>query len=557
MNFRPDQLLRHFYLATLTGAVAVLGTIYAIHNTDFHHWGFVLGTALDFIHGRELFTQVYVQYGAGLLLLFDAINHVWPITYTSIGLLTSIVYAATLVVIFLSIEKLSSTKYAIALTIIAFLFHPYAIFPWPDYYAGFCLSLACYLLLPNGNAPTNTRDVIAGTLLFLAFLFRNTYLINLLAGASAYFALSLLYPKLKDTRATTAIAAFLVLVALYLCFLSVQGQLTFWYRENFGAATTLYGLGGGSVGKLLLTLFSPYDIPTAAFTAALWVNVYIVVLILGRARSTGALDPMGSGMTLFLVTLGAAGIAQALQFYEPFRLQNACSPLYLGVACFLSWHPPVQSPALRRPPAIFVLATLIVALACKAPNLFNGHALSTIWPLIEKPRDFFNQPLQGAAARTTTYAWSEGIPVFQGHRFLPDVQNYYRSLSNILCGSDKKIVNLTNDSMVPYVCPGARNALYLPMYPYGMLQQISPEQRNRVMLGQWELDELIVADAAPPVAKNRRLVQFESVARPYQVRWAPVNKRVWIFAVEARNAEAGVDPSQGTRNSADIGHPPH
>lgn len=557
MNFKADRLLRNLYLAALVGASATLGAIYAMHNTDPHHWGFVLGTTLDFIYGRELFTQVYVQYGAGVPLLFKAINYVWPITYTNIGFLTSIVYAATLAVIFISIEQLSTTRYAIVLTVIAFLFHPYAVFPWPDYYAGFFLILACYFLLPGSRLPSNRRAVFAGILFFLAFLFRNTYLVNLLAGAGTYFALSLRYPKLKDARLTTAIATFLILVALYLCFLAVQGQLTLWYGENFGAATTVYGIGKGSAQTWFIRIFSPDDIPTVAVAMALWVNIYIFFLIMSRARSTDALDPMGSGMTLFMVVLGVAGVVQGLQFYEPFRLQNACSPLYLGVACFLSWRPQDSSHEVRRPSATLVLATLILALGLKAPNLFNGHALSTIWPLIEEPRDFFGQPLQGDAAKTAAYSWSEGIPVFKGHRFLPDVQNYYQSLSNVLCGSDKKIVNLTNDSMVPYICPGPRNALYLPMYPWGLLQKISPQQMSRVTRGEYELDELIVSDAAPPVARNRRLVEIASVARPYQIRWAPINKTVRIFAIEARDAEVGADQTQGLLDSPNTGPEAH
>ena len=539
MDFTLNRLLRNLYLVTLIVTVTALGAVYAMHNTDPHHWGFVLGTTLDFIYGRELFTQVYVQYGAGIPLLFKAINYVWAITYTNIGFLTSAIYAATLGVIFLSIEKLSATKYAVALTVIAFLFHPYAVFPWPDYYAGFFLAIACYALLPVGTKPTSKRDVLAGILLFLAFFFRNTYLVNLLAGAGAYFVLSMLFPKLKDTRLTTAIATFVVLVALYLCFLSVQGKLHLWYAQNFGAVTTAYNIGKSSAELWMLRLFAPFDIPTGAVTMALWLNMYVVFLVLSRARTSGALEPWGSGMTLFMVVLGAAGVIQGLQFYEPFRLQNACSPLYLGIACFLSWRPAGSTYEARRPPAIWVLAALIVALVLEAPKLFNGHALTTIWPLIEEPRDFFDKPLQGDAAKTTTYSWSKGIPIFQGHRFLPDVQNYYRSLSDVLCKTDKKIVNLTNDSMVPYLCPGPRNALYLPSYPFGLLGKISPAQLTRITRGQYEFDELIVSDAAPPIAKDRRFVEIASVARPYQVRWTPVSKNVWIFAVEPRDSTPG------------------
>jgi hypothetical protein len=378
--------------------------------------------------------------------------------------------------------------------------------------------------------------VLAGVLLFLAFLFRNTYLVNLLAGAGAYFVLSLLFPKLKDTRLTTAIAAFVVLVALYLGFLSVEGKLPLWYRQNFGAVTTAYQIGKGSAELWLLRVFAPDDIRGVAVTAALWVNAYVIFLILSRARSSGTLEPKGAGITVFLALLGGAGVVQGMQFYEPFRLQNACSPLYLGVACFLSWRPAVSSHDFRRPPAIWVLATLILAMGLDAPRLFDGRALTTIWPLIEEPRDFFDKPLTREAAQKSTYSWSRGIPVFRGHRFLPDVQNYYQSLSDVLCKSDKKIVNLTNDSMVPYLCTGPRNALYLPNIPFGLLPRISPAQFSRVTRGEYELDELVVTDAPPPIAKDRRFVEIASVARPYQIRWAPANKTVWIFAVEPREA---------------------
>jgi hypothetical protein len=534
MDFTLNRLLRNLYLITLVLTVTALGAVYAIHNTDPHHWGFILGTTLDYIYGRELFTQVYVQYGVGLPMLFKAMNFAWSITYTNIGFLTSVVYATTLGIIFFSIERLSSTKFAVALTIIAFLFHPYAIFPWPDYYAGFFLALACYVLLPVSTTTTTGRDVLAGILFFLAFLFRNTYLVNLLVGVGAYFALSLLFPKLKDTRLTTVVATFVVLVALYLGFLSIEGKLTFWYGQNFGAVTTAYEIGKGSTELWLLRVFAPNNIRSVAVTAALWVNAYVIFLIMRRARSSDTLEPMGSGMTLFVVVLGAAGAVQGLQFYEPFRLQNACSPLYLGIACFLSWRPAGSAHEMRRPPAIWVLATLILAMGVEAPKLFNGQAHTTIWPLIEKPKDFLGKPLTGEAAKTSAYSWSQGIPVFMGHRFVPDVQSYYQSLSDVLCKSDKKIVNLTNDSMVPYVCSGPRNALYLPNYPFGLLGRISPAQLSKVERGEYGVDELVIADSTPPIAKDRRFVKIGSVARPYQLRWNRANKTVWIFAVEPR-----------------------
>ena len=534
MKHRTARFLRGFYLFALAGTVVTLGAVYAIHNTDPHHWGFVLGTALDFIHGRELFTEVYVQYGAGLPLLFKAINSVWPITYTNIGFLTSAVYAATLVVLFLSVERLSSTTYAVLLTVVAFFFHPYAIFPWPDYYAGLCLILACYCLLPTTTESTKTRGLFAGVLLFLAFLFRNTYLFNLLAGAGAYFVLSLRHPRLKDARLTTAIATFLTLTALYFFFLAVQQKLHLWYRQDLGAATSTYAVGAPSVKTGLIRLFSPFDLWTLSFTAAWWINVYIFFAVVRGLGSGVRPEPLSAGVTLFVAVLGLTGVVQGLMLYEPFRLQNASIPLYLGLAYLLSRRRTDGPKDTSRLDPAWVLAALILAFAFRTESIFTGHAITTIWPLIEEPRDFLGKPLKGDAARTTVYAWSEGIPIFKGHRFLPDVQNYYRSLSSVLCASDNKIVNLTNDSMVPYLCPGPRNALYLPMYPFGLLDKISPEQLSRVIRGQYEPGELIVSDAAPRVAPNIRLREIAAVPRPYQVRWTPRNVAVEIFLVEPR-----------------------
>jgi len=441
------RILRFGYLAILFVGVAALGSVYAVHNTDSHHWGFILGASLDFIAGRDLFTEVYMQYGAAQPLLHKAMNYFVPLTYTNIGLLTAVTYAASLVVIFLCVERLASTLHAVLLTVLAFLHHPYAIFPWPDYFAGFCLILACYCLLPTAESETTKRDVLAGLLLFLAFLFRNTYVVNLVGAAGLYFVAAIAFPKLKDQRIMRACAVFLLTTAAYFLLLSLQHKLMFWYQQNLGAAPTAYGIGATTGVVLLDRMFSPYSMLTFAFSIAIWINIFNVVMVFRRARSDGIGSPVTSPFILFFGLLGLAGVIQGLQFYEPYRLQSACSPLYLGVACFLAWRPTGHTTDLR-PASGWVLAAIIVGLALTAPSLFNGRSHSTIWPLIEEPRDFFYRPLEGEARKKTVYSWSTGIPVFQGHRFVPDMQNYYASLAQVLCPSSKKIVNLTRDSMV-------------------------------------------------------------------------------------------------------------
>jgi hypothetical protein len=163
--------------------------------------------------------------------------------------------------------------------------------------------------------------------------------------------------------------------------------------------------------------------------------------------------------------------------------------------------------------------------------LFNGRNHSTIWPLIEKPRDFFYRPLEGEASKKAVYSWSTDIPVFKGHRFVPDVQNYYASLANVLCPSSKKIVNFTGDSMVPYICGSERNSLHTASFD-PLLKRIAPAEFDRIDRGDYALDELIISDGLPVEAPDTVLVRVATVARPYQIRWLPINQSVNIYGVK-------------------------
>jgi hypothetical protein len=149
---------------------ATLGILYSVYNTDPHHWGFIAGTVLDYIHGKQFFTDIYVQYGIGEPILFKFLNLIVPINYTSIGIFTSFAYALNLLIIYLSIKKLCNTTIALLLTFIIFQLHPYAIYPWPDYWAGLSLSLACFSLIHEKEEKASGWYAISGVLLFIAFL---------------------------------------------------------------------------------------------------------------------------------------------------------------------------------------------------------------------------------------------------------------------------------------------------------------------------------------------------------------------------------------------------
>jgi len=62
---------------------------------------------------------------------------------------------------------------------VAFVLHPFPVYPWSDYYAGFFLSCAIALLFTHDTG-TRTRQIIAGILLGLAVWSRYTYAVAII-----------------------------------------------------------------------------------------------------------------------------------------------------------------------------------------------------------------------------------------------------------------------------------------------------------------------------------------------------------------------------------------
>src|SRR4029077_7827174 len=86
------EVKKRMFPSCLSVVSIFLGTVYSIYNTDPFHWGFILGSALEFIHGKALFSEIYVQHGAGVPWLFKILGFVVPINNPTIGIITSVVY---------------------------------------------------------------------------------------------------------------------------------------------------------------------------------------------------------------------------------------------------------------------------------------------------------------------------------------------------------------------------------------------------------------------------------------------------------------------------------
>ena len=493
---------------------ATLGILYSIYNTDLHHWGLIAGTVLDYIHGLRFFSEIYIQYGIGESLLFNFLNHFFPINYTSIGIATSIGYALNLLVIYLSLRKLTSTTLATLLIAIIFLLHPYAIYPWPDYWAGLSLSLACYFLIDDKESKGSGHFALAGAFLFAAFIFRNTYLLSIIAASLAYCVFSVFNKKVRNKNTYISIFVFFGLIGIYLLWLMSNHTLSPWYEQSLGAASSQYRIGMSHILLLLKRVFLPakFYLPnnqvTTTISALIYISIYTLYLLLFKTSN---------GTAVFLTLLGLSGIVQATLGYEIFRIQNACSPLYLVFAVFIAMKLPNINAQLKQRKQQFIIGFYVVLLLVKFPHS------SSLFPLYD--------------GELHSYSESKA-PFFRWHRFRADEKKYFDDLYLYMCDGHKKIVNRTMDSTIPYLCPNQSNAHGLPYYYPTMISMIVPGKIEAEDRGEFNEDEVVVAEL--PVEglflkpnPSVKLIEIGKANRPASTRFFGENT-VSVFRVEGQ-----------------------
>lgn len=532
LNHNLVRLLRVAYLFFLVGLPLTLGTVYAVHNSDSAHWGFILGTALDFQAGRDLFTEVYVQYGIGLILTQTSLSGIIPITYTSIGVFVAVIYSCTLLLIYLSTALVTSRSIAILVSLIALLIHPYSIYPWPDYVAGFTLALAVYILVraPRSNPGSS---VIFGLLLFVVFLFRSTYLINIAAAGLLFAASGLIARRLRHRGIAISYTVFVVAVSSYLSILYVKGTLALWYTQAFGAASQSYGVGFRSALGLVRDIALPSFLEAAFFSFMLvFCASHIMLLLVNNARVNNAATSVGHRLPVmvFVSFLGITGFSQCTMVYEVFRLQNACGSLFVASAFWYHAVLPQVLPGRRYLQSHAILILSAVLLLTNIPAQLSGKKSSTYWPIVET--SYLGNNLDNNLGNKVSYVTVSSVPALADHRLLPDAALYYTSLAGVICHQGGQVVNLTPDPLIPYLCGDSRNALSLPMFSDGLLRNISTPQLDRINRGDFRVGEVVVAEGIfnpeeqllPSAIVPNPAVSFHMLGewrRPLSFRWHP------------------------------------
>ncbi len=475
------------FLGSVT--VIALSVIHSMHGTDSHHWGFIMGTALDLIQGKKLFHEIYIQYGLGQPFLFQFLNYLFPINFSTVGMVTGVVYAINLCMLFAVVKKIGGSSLALMIYAMALLIHTYSIFPWPNYYSGLFLTCAIYMLIRDGRFMVTS--FLAGAFLFVAFLFRSTYLVSILSASFVYGIAVIYNPNLKSKKILASLTFFFVGVIFFSLLLSYQGNLGIWFEQSIASGTSKYALGVHDVIKTLrkafwpVGIYLPDQIVNTSFVALFYVS--IIFLFKSVIRK---ITPVKTEY-VFIALLGLAGLSQVILSYEFFRLQNDCISLLIIFSLVIKNH-------LSKINFKIATGVYFILLLLKFPNA------SALFPLYDGGWDSYQ---------------STSIHIFKFHRLQPEVKTYYEKLADVLCKDDQKIINLTPDSTIPYLCELNKNDLPIPFYS----QKLSNIQNVNIK-NKW-----IVVDQSSDLSTSE-LKLNATITRPAQIRFFGTSE-VKIFSV--------------------------
>lgn len=146
-----NNYLIDFFAIFISISALVLGIYSSKYNQDFHHWGLQLSYLIDYKNGFSFFKDIYLQYGQGQTLFLYIVDKVFEINFFTIGIVVQLIYCINLILVYKVFCFFLKKIHALLLLVFIYLIHPYAIYPWPDYYSGLCLTLVAYFFLKKKN----------------------------------------------------------------------------------------------------------------------------------------------------------------------------------------------------------------------------------------------------------------------------------------------------------------------------------------------------------------------------------------------------------------------
>jgi len=461
-----------------------LGTYYSFFIHDFHHWTYSLSNFYDYKNGLKLFQDIFLQYGAGQIIFFNLISIFFEINMLSIGIITNVIFASNLIFFYLILRKYFSYLITILTILLILLIHPFAHYPWPDYYSGFCITLFFYLFLLNKQ--NNFLTVLQASLLFLAIFFRTSYLIHIMTSILFFILLDYIYFKQK--KFNKLFLFFLIQLFFYLLFLSINGQLLSWFEQGIGAIK-IYTYGSnnpymssiisylGEYGWLFLKLikvtirwitqiFNIFKISNFIFAIFLVLSFIFFIQILIKKKYR-ILEYQKYSLILLISLFG---LIQGFMIYENFRIINSSIGLFfLGLFFLKIKQLKTNFILMIILPLIYIYFTVKLLIGFPNNSTFIKFEIKDENSFVNSKYEFFSKKKKLSKL----------------------VDKYYEDVYKTICNKNLKITNISPDFSIPYIC-SVEYKKDLSPYWYPKIEKINPKEYFRITNSDLYENEVLI-----------------------------------------------------------------
>jgi len=516
IKFRMEGRGERFALIGFFACVIALSAYNSALRTDSHHWGLMLSQAIDLHEGRIPYEDFIILYGYFTTLVQSLWGSVFGFSFLSFGTLTAIVYSGLLSRVYLVIKHLSEPWVATLFLAVAFILHPFPVYPWADYYAGYFLSYAIFFLFTkDSGAPV--RLIIAGLLLGLAVWSRYTY---------AIAVVPFLFAVLIATRYSLRLwmVLFLSFVTTNLLFLAL---FKFGYGINLLDALGIYKEVAESTSGVTGDWFTLHRIKHIlsfsraedAFFIYLWFATFPLFLEAVKNRRLSKIE-LGTYITLSI--LGLVNLIHAMRIFEYFRMINSSVSLAIVSFWMIGNATRIlidQQNATDSRPMTFVwffrklplllfipllfLAFLSIRILWNFPlNTYITVQNSEFWAKARSARSVGERGKLTNEHNSEIWKNTRGFRELTygkvGHVYFSNTNMlaFYRRLSLEICGR-ARIVNLTTDNIVGQICDHPRNVRMSVFNDYSLAALDRLEYQRIFIRGEFSDDDVLITQGNP------------------------------------------------------------
>lgn len=215
--------------------VVILSVVRGLYHVDPLHFGLMLSNAHDLFLGKRPYQEIFIQYGLLTTTLHAAALWVSE-RLLSLMVITAIFYSAGLLLLyFIALKVTNNRNLSLAVLVIAFLFHPVAIYPWANYMAfPFLMGAIYFLVNPTTHlAPAPGHTLLAGALLGLATLCRDGLILTVACLIIGNFAVGWIaqpkLPKQKFIELGQLLLGLAIPLLLFFGYLFAAGLDSYWF----------------------------------------------------------------------------------------------------------------------------------------------------------------------------------------------------------------------------------------------------------------------------------------------------------------------------------------